>query len=506
MQKIWHKLSFLGVNDTLPIYTQKILVLLNRIALSTFIFSTFTYWAHLPIQGWALFATSMLPAWGLTLLITVIYLYLNAKGMIVAARFVLVVAGFGLLYALEIFFILTSGWDINGFYSLRSFKLLYIILAVIAFGFKERRNMLALLLPLLLIFLFQDYLFIALGASPEQLSYEAASYINNKIVFYVWAAFVLALFIFLLQINDTFEKKITSQNQVLNEQQNELITQNEELYQQREEIAAQRDYAESLYQQLQKKDHFLTQSLQYAQTIQKIILPEAKTLQGAFAQYFVIYLPKDIVSGDFYWFFQTPQYTYLAVADCTGHGVAGAFMTLITKGFLDSIVAKNQVECPANILNQLHDEIQNGLRQSETNNQDGLTIGLIRIEKIGKQAYELVFAGSKQNLYLFDNQELIVFKGERNSIGGMLKEKRDFQTQIMQIKSGQRVYMSTDGFFDTPNPQRKALSEARFKEILQACQSDSLPKQSQFLLEQLQAHQKTAELRDDVAVVGVELV
>jgi hypothetical protein len=228
--------------------------------------------------------------------------------------------------------------------------------------------------------------------------------------------------------------KILLFSQDLQEKHQEIVTQNEELHQQQEEIIAQRDYIEQKNleletnnqkiqanenvlkkalvklkdseeeikrqnQALAERNRLVNSSLNAAKTIQNAILPYQEKLNDLLQDYFIIYHPKDVVSGDFYWLNKVNQSTILIVADCTGHGVPGAFMTLIGNTLLDKIIRVWQILSPAEILSRLHEEVRIVLRQAETGNNNGMDMAVINLEPLTKTQFKITYCGAKLPIY-----------------------------------------------------------------------------------------------------------
>ncbi len=210
-------------------------------------------------------------------------------------------------------------------------------------------------------------------------------------------------------------------------------------------------------EELQMKNEDITSSISYAKTIQKAILPFKETISNHFEN-FILFKPKDIVSGDFYWYVQVEKYHFMAAVDCTGHGVPGAFMSMIGSSLLNQIVNSDNEYNTAQILKKLDELIIFSLRQEQTDNNDGMDVCLCRIEK--EQSYaNIQFTGAKRPLLYIKNGENKIEKlsGDRKSIGGTQKKRStfDFTSQELILDKGSVVYLSTDGFIDQNNSERK---------------------------------------------------
>jgi histidine kinase len=249
----------------------------------------------------------------------------------------------------------------------------------------------------------------------------------------------------------------------------------------------------------------INSSIRYAKTMQDSILPTKEELKNAFAEHFVIYRPKDIVSGDFYWYAAIDNKHILAVADCTGHGVPGAFMSMTGNSLLDEIVKQKKISDPSQILEALHWGIQEALRQRINNNKDGMDIGISVIERLDNQ-YILTYAGAKRPLYYVQNGKLEKLDADRQSIGGkQIDEFTPFQNTQIELPLGSVIYMSTDGFADQNNAQRKTLSIRKFIELLNQYNSLPLDEQGRLYEKELDAFMGQEQQRDDITVIGIRL-
>lgn len=302
-------------------------------------------------------------------------------------------------------------------------------------------------------------------------------------------------------------RQLRKKNIQIEEQKTEIVTQNEELHQQQEELAAQRDFAAQKSIELDKQNQQVKKSIVYASNIQNALLPTSVTLAQHFPEHFIIFHPKDIVSGDFYWFSEIDQQKVLAVVDCTGHGVPGAFMSMIGNTVFNEIVNEKRITDPAEMLQRLHLKVREGLKQHDSKNTDGMDVCLCRFAD-GKQPGQTIvtYTGAKRNLYYVHQGELGMLKGDRVSIGGHQHEKkRVFTNKQITLDSGDTLYLSSDGFVDTPSPQRKSFGTGRFEKTLLACAQKSMQDQRAYMEETRKEFQKNAEQRDDILVIGVRV-
>lgn len=249
----------------------------------------------------------------------------------------------------------------------------------------------------------------------------------------------------------------------------------------------------------------LTDSLAYAKRIQQAILPSTQLLDNIFTEHFIIYLSKDIVSGDFYWCSQV-DYTFLAVVDCTGHGVPGAFMSMIGHTLLNEIINTKRHTDPATILKLLHKGIKEVLKQEESNNKDGMDISICRLERNANFQLKLTFAGAKSTLFIYQNDALTKINGNRKNIGGIhYKEQMDFDNQEFDLQDGAILYLMTDGFVDTANQERARIGMERFQILLKNFANLPLALQKEKLLQYLSDYQGQAPQRDDITILAVRV-
>ena len=249
-----------------------------------------------------------------------------------------------------------------------------------------------------------------------------------------------------------------------------------------------------------------SQSIESATLIQDAILPTSAALKQVFADHFVLFLPKDTVSGDFYWMHTRQGKTIFVLADCTGHGIPGAFMTMIGNSILDQIIRIDQEESPVKIMEKMHAKIQMLLHQNETNVQNGMDMSIIRVEDEGDERVKLVFGGARQSLCYIENGELMRIKGARSSVGGTFQQKNSFVEHSLLLNAGTQVYLFSDGYIDQnlPNSRKKIGSIHFFKQLEEFHQLPFSIQKTQ-LKETLALQLPHREQRDDITVIGLKL-
>lgn len=257
-----------------------------------------------------------------------------------------------------------------------------------------------------------------------------------------------------------------------------------------------------------ESNQYIKASIQAAQLIQNAILPSSQRLSQLFPEHFLIFRPKDMVSGDFYWANEAKGKTMLAVADCTGHSVAGALMSMVSATLLDRLTRLRLIAEPAEVLENLDTEIRNLLKQNEGgNSESGLDIAFISIEKQANETYKVVFAGARRPLFYFkktDNQ-LYILKGTRKSIGGKPSEKKLFTQEEIILEKGDTIFLSTDGFADQNNEQAEKLGTQNLIKFIENHANSPIATQKEALENLLDTYQANAQQRDDILVMGIRL-
>ncbi len=305
------------------------------------------------------------------------------------------------------------------------------------------------------------------------------------------------------------EAEIKFKSIELEERNAEIIAQNEELYQTQEELMTQREFIEKQNTELQNYNSKIKNSIQSAYLIQQAILPYPEKMGILLKNYFVIYRPKDVVSGDFWWLNKIDNKIFLATVDCTGHGVAGAFMTMIGNTLLDKIVRLRGIHNPEVILETLHEEVKVVLRQKETGNNNGMDMSIICMEKTNNKPIKITFSGAKHSLYYItpENKENIQeIKGTRKAIGGEQNENTVFENTVIDLPKNSWVYVGTDGLTDQNNVCRKKFGDKALKQILLDNNHLSAQNQKKLLEKALDLHSHQTEQRDDILFIGFQII
>jgi len=272
------------------------------------------------------------------------------------------------------------------------------------------------------------------------------------------------------------------------------------------EILKQKEKIEEIY-------HVLNQSIEYAKNIQKAILPDEKTLSKYFSDYFVLFMPRDKVSGDFYWwtYMKHENIIVLTVADCTGHGVPGAFMSMLGITMLNEIVNKEFITYPAVILRRLRKDIVKTLRQSTEVGElkDGMDMAVV---SINLESLLLQYAGANNPVYIIrpispNSNEFNLFELKPDKMPISIYDKMDkFTPQEFQLNKGDRIFVFSDGFADQFGGNKgKKLMYKNFKQLLMNTSSLRMNQQHESLITFLNEWKKNYDQIDDITVVGIEI-
>lgn len=251
--------------------------------------------------------------------------------------------------------------------------------------------------------------------------------------------------------------------------------------------------------ELKRRNCEIEQSLTYASRIQKAVLPKADDLARVLKEHFVHYSPQDIVSGDFYFMREINDFVILGIADCTGHGVPGALLSMMSSKILSEIFEK-EITTPSEILSELHKSLVNALSQDKNDLEDGLDIALVRIDKKHKR---LCFSGAKNNLLVKQSNHLKEIKGDRVSIGGDFYVKREFTNHSLIYDDETTFYLYSDGVPDQfGGPKDKKLGSLQVKNTIASTPSNNAQIVSEKLKNKLNQWMEGYEQTDDITFIG----
>ncbi len=276
------------------------------------------------------------------------------------------------------------------------------------------------------------------------------------------------------------------------------------MYKQRNRIRTEKKKSDSLLDEVQVKSKEITDNINYAQRIQNAILPEIKQIYKTLDQSFILFQPKDIVSGDFYGFAEREDKIVVIAADCTGHGVSGAFMSMIGSSLLKQIINERNITEPAEILRQLNVMIIEALNQNENETNDGMDVSICVFDR---DMSVLQYAGANRPLWIVRQGNLMVFGPDKHPIGGLqVAKNRKFNNHVIGLEKGDSVYIFTDGFADQfGGDNGKKLMTGKFKEMILSIQNKSIREQESYLKSYFEKWKGINEQVDDVLVIGVRV-
>ena len=257
--------------------------------------------------------------------------------------------------------------------------------------------------------------------------------------------------------------------------------------------------------ELRQRNKDIMDSIRYAKQIQEAILPDKQRLFDAFPESFIFWRPRDIVSGDFYWFGQVGEQMIMVAADCTGHGVPGAMMSMMGNECLHQIVNMKSITNPLDILFQLDRMTKRALHQdgSERESQDGMDIA---ITSVNLKSGAGQFAGAFNPMYLIRNDELMEFDSAKDSIGGYSAKRKSFEVHDFQLETNDAIYMFSDGYIDQFGGARgKKYMRKRFKRFLLEISHEAMEVQGEKVETEFDVWRESRKQIDDVLVMGIKM-
>ena len=321
----------------------------------------------------------------------------------------------------------------------------------------------------------------------------------------VIAAFVIVVYIvFQLRLKKLRKDKRILEQKV-KERTAEIQRQKDEIQDQKDEIEAQRDTVTAQMVEILKQKEDITASIMYAQRIQNAVLPPESIIEDNISDHFIFFKPRDIVSGDFYWMKQINGLTIITAADCTGHGVPGAFMSMLGMTLLNEIVRKKDITQANHVLDELRNEIKNSLRQTgkEGEAKDGMDLALCVIDHKSKT---MQYAGAYNPLYLYRNNELMEIKADRMPIGIYVKDTNEFTNHEIKLKKGDTFYLFSDGYVDQFGGEKGMKFKTRaFKQLLLEIHQKPMQDQKETLENTFTRWKGKHEQIDDVLIIGIKM-
>ncbi len=256
---------------------------------------------------------------------------------------------------------------------------------------------------------------------------------------------------------------------------------------------------------IEEKNKDITDSIVYARRIQQAIIPDEEGLHKYFPESFILYKPKDIVSGDFYWYHKTKNKIFVAAVDCTGHGVPGAIMSVIGNGLIRDAVLKQGLEDPAEILDSINNELEVLMNKdsAEIQTHDGMDVSLAVFDI---ELKTMKFAGAFRPLLLVRHNEITEFKGNRFPIGLYENENKSFSSVTIPFEDGDKFYLFSDGYIDQFGGEKgKKLNRKRFYEFLLSSDDMEMEEQGSFLEYSLNNWRQDEIQTDDILLIGIKV-
>lgn len=509
MRKIWYKLSNSGVKADMLVETSRKIILTNQLAITAFLLLISMNFAF----AFTNFKFDILSFAAISSLLTVPLFnkYGNYKltTFFVSISTPLCTLFFSAYSKTNVDFPV----DINFYIFPKLLLISFFVLPLILIDSKAKFFLYFALFINLVSFFAVDWVHWLFGVDLKLVNVTYTFYHATNMLFFVPILIIVFGFLFLNNINNKYERKILNLLGEVREKNTLLTEQNEEIASQRDQIIQQKDNLEKANIKISRINSDLTNSIVYAERIQKAILPDVEQLKAYFADSFIFYKAKSIVSGDFY-FIKTSQVNQqecivVAAADCTGHGVPGGFMSMLGVTFLNEIVRDNTFSDAADILNILRDNIKQALNQTGkfSDQKDGMDMALCIYYPNTKM---LDFAGAKNPLYIIENsKEVNIYKPDRMPIGVYLKEQ-PFTNQSIQLKGGEYLYMFSDGIVDQMDEYGKKYMSKNFRNYLLSIYETEAKNQEDKLNNEMNRWRKKqdgtlVEQLDDMLVIGLKI-
>lgn len=307
------------------------------------------------------------------------------------------------------------------------------------------------------------------------------------------------------------KEEIEAQRDEIEKHRDELIIKNEEILQQKEEIIAQRDEIEkqrdiatAQRDEIAHQKKQILDSINYAKRIQQAILPVPELLNEIFKQFFILFKPKDIVSGDFYWASKIDHQVIIAAVDCTGHGVPGAFMSMLGVTYLTKIINEEGVTTPSKILDRLRDYIVMSLKQKGITGEvkEGMDMALCTFDY---ETNVLQYAGAMNPMVLIKNDEMCLIKGDNMPVAISL-DMAPFNNNTFELNRGDSFYVFSDGFADQfGGPKNRKFMSKNFREKIFEIRHETMLNQKKLLDQTFEDWKGSGDQIDDVLVIGVKV-
>ncbi|MEN8120715.1 MAG: SpoIIE family protein phosphatase [Bacteroidota bacterium] len=304
-------------------------------------------------------------------------------------------------------------------------------------------------------------------------------------------------------------KQVAVAENVISESEKQKFSEkNKKLWELSLAIHKEKEKIDGIKNEIEHRHNEVTKSINYAQRIQKALLPSKEAFDECKYEHFVLWKPRDIVSGDFYWLKQLNNYTIIAVADCTGHGVPGAFMSVLGISFLNDILSKGQIYKANEILEKMRKLIKRSFHQEggkKVKASDGMDMAIC---VINDKTLEMDFAGANNPLFLIRNNDLTILKATRSPIGNHPFEK-PFENNELNLRKGDKIYMFSDGFIDQFGGEKgRKFLKKNFQRLLLHINKEKFPMEEEkeilsFALKEWQG--KKYKQVDDILILGLRI-
>jgi serine phosphatase RsbU (regulator of sigma subunit) len=299
-------------------------------------------------------------------------------------------------------------------------------------------------------------------------------------------------------------QQLASQKESMEAQNQALEEQKRQIEQQNEAINRKNELQEAAFQEIERKNKEITASINYAKRIQESILPTEPKIAEALPEHFIFFRPRDIVSGDFYWFTQRNGKIIMAALDCTGHGVPGAIMSMLGDSYLNQIIKLQGIIDPQHILDSLHHHIGIALNQEETQNQDGMDIA---ISVIDPEKKTMEYAGAGRPILIIQEGKMEVLESCKLPVGGFQRDReRVFEKLTFDLTKPTCFYVFSDGFQDQfGGAKGRKFAKNRLEELLFEIHTKPMPEQKKLLNKTLVEWMGENRQMDDILIIGVKL-
>lgn len=302
------------------------------------------------------------------------------------------------------------------------------------------------------------------------------------------------------------EEKVKERTAEIQAQKEEIEAQRDSIQEQRNILSEINKSLQKAYLEIEEQKKHIEDSIHYAKRIQNAILPPDEYVSKLLPDAFILYLPKDIVSGDFYWLTHKQGKTFVAAVDCTGHGVPGAFMSIVGNNQLNYAVNVRNASTPHDILDALNEGVTRALRQTRVSSsvKDGMDIALV---SINNDWTKLEYAGAYNPLYLVRDGELMQYQADKFPVGGYMGEKlKTFTRNEIDLVKGDVLYIFSDGFADQfGGPKERKFMVKRFRELLLKIHEEPMQEQKEILYQILEDWRGDLPQIDDILIIGIRI-